>query len=348
MTVVLRDLELYGFGQSFTLSTGITPMKHLLSLCLLAFFSAAAFAEDGFVSLMPKNANLSWTENGKAQDGWVKYGGDATYSFDGEKITGKRGPGSNTFLSTEKVYSNFVFKCEFKFDVDCNSGIQFRSGHRTEKRGDKEIGIVYGYQCEVATSNPGNIYDESRRNRWLEPIADEIVKNGEKAFKATDWNEIEIQCVGPSLKTWINGVRVSDAIDIVSNEGFFGLQVHGGDQGVVNWRNIRVKELPATPWVSLYSDKKYGPIEEKPVGKWEIQEDGSILGTTSTGEAKDGMLLSKDIYKDFAVKVSYKEQGGNSGLYFRAWAVDKPHWLGGFQCEIADIPACAKIGRAHV
>ena len=344
MAAVYATLSLYGFGQQFTLSTGITPMKHLLSLCLLAFFSVAAFAEDGFVSLMPKNADLAWTENGKAQDGWVKYGGDATYTFDGEKIIGKRGPGFNTFLCTEKNYSNFVFKCEFKFDVDCNSGIQFRSGVRKGTWEDKEIDIVYGYQYELATNpNVADIYDESRRNRWLEPIADEIKENAAKAFKATDWNEIEIQCVGPSIKTWINGVKVSDAIDIVSNEGLFGLQVHIGDQGVVNWRNVRIKELPATPWISLYSDKKYGPIEEKPVGKWEIQEDGSILGTTSTGEAKDGMLLSKDVYKDFAVKVSYKEQGGNSGLYFRAWAVDKPHWLGGFQCEIADIAACCNL-----
>jgi len=157
-----------------------------------------------------------------------------------------------------------------------------------------------------------------------------------KLFKPTDWNQVEIQCVGPSIKTWVNGEKVVDLVDILCGDGFFGLQVHSGDQGIVHWRNIQIKELPATPWVSLYSDRTYGPVEIKPAGKWEVQPDGSLLGTTPSGESRDGMFLSKDVYKDFAVKVSYKEIGGNSGLYFRATEVDKPYWLKGFQCEIAD------------
>ena len=311
---------------------------------MFVLLSTAVFAEDGFVSLMPKQSGLTWTKDGQAQAGWVKYGGDATFEYDGEIITGKRGPGHNTFLCTEKKYQNFVFKCEFKFVVDCNSGIQFSSNVHKQKHGDNEISIVYGYQYELAANgNAGQIYDESRRNRWLEPIPDETVEKVNKLFKATDWNEVEIQCVGPSIKTWINGEKATDLVDILCGDGFFGLQVHGGDQGVVCWRNIRIKEFPATPWISLYSNKTYGPIEEKPAGQWEIQEDGSILGTTETGEARDGMLLSKDAYKDFAVKVSYKEVGGNSGLYFRATEIDKPYWLKGFQCEIADINACVNL-----
>ncbi len=319
-------------------------MKHLISLSLLLFLTSAATAEDGFVSLMPTESGLSWKDNGKVQAGWVKYGGEATYEYDGKAITGRRGPGHNTFLCTEKNYLNFVFKCEFKFDVDCNSGIQFRSVVHKENQGDIDNGVVSGYQYELASNgNSGNIYDESRRNRWVEPIPAEMVEKMNKAFKATDWNEIEIQCVGPSIKTWVNGEKVTDLVDIYCGDGFFGLQVHSGPQGVVLWRNIRIKELPATPWISLYSDKTFGPVEEKPVGKWEVQEDGSILGTTEPGEARDGMILSKDIYKDFAVKVSYKEQGGNSGLYFRASEVNQPYWLKGFQCEIADINACCNL-----
>ncbi len=319
-------------------------MKHLLSLTLLFFLTSAATAEDGFVSLMPTDSGLSWKENGKAQAGWVKYGGEATYEYDGKAITGRRGPGHNTFLCTEKNYLNFVFKCEFKFDVDCNSGIQFRSVVHKENQGDIDNGVVSGYQYEMASNgNTGQIYDESRRNRWVEPVSPEAVEKTNRVFKADGWNAVEIQCVGPSIKTWINGEKITDLLDIYCGDGFFGLQVHSGPDGVVLWRNIRIKELPATPWISLYSDKTYGPIEEKPVGKWEIQEDGSILGTTEPGEARDGMILSKDIYKDFAVKVSYKEQGGNSGLYFRASEVDKPYWLKGFQCEIADINACCNL-----
>ncbi|MCL2306545.1 MAG: DUF1080 domain-containing protein [Planctomycetaceae bacterium] len=320
-------------------------MKQLIALCLLAFLSAPAFAEDGFTCLMPEKSGLTWTKDGQAQFGWVKYGGDATFEFDGEKITGRRGPGHNTFLCTEKKYMNFVFKCEMKFEVDCNSGIQFRSNVRKQQQGDNEISVVYGYQYELATTgNSGKVYDEGRRGVWIDaPEEQEASEKGKKLFNATDWNEVEIQCVGPSIKTWVNGEKIADFVDILCDDGFFGLQVHAGNQGVVHWRNIRVKELPATPWISLYSNKTYGPVEEKPSGKWEIQEDGSLLGTTPSGEARDGMFLSKDVYKDFAVKVSFKEIGGNSGLYFRATEVDKPYWLRGFQCEIADLNACCNL-----
>ncbi|MDR0392008.1 MAG: DUF1080 domain-containing protein, partial [Planctomycetaceae bacterium] len=157
----------------------------------------------------------------------------------------------------------------------------------------------------------------------------------DKAFKRNDWNEIVIQCVGPSIKTWLNGVKVSDFFDLESGEGVFGFQVHSGDRGQVCWRNIRVEEFPAATWIPLYADKKFGAIEQKPVGKWEILEDGSLKGTTEKGQPKDGIIVSKDSYKDFAVKVSFKLVSGNSGLYFRASEVDKPHWLKGFQCEIA-------------
>ncbi len=53
---------------------------------------------------------------------------------------------------------------------------------------------------------------------------------------------LEFQCVGPSIRTWLNGVAVANLFDDQSLTGFFGLQVHVGDQGKVRWRNIRVKD----------------------------------------------------------------------------------------------------------
>ena len=40
--------------------------------------------------------------------GWKKVGGGATYQVEGDSIVGRVGPGSNTFLRTEKEYANFV------------------------------------------------------------------------------------------------------------------------------------------------------------------------------------------------------------------------------------------------
>jgi hypothetical protein len=295
-------------------------MKHLTFLCLAVLAVSQLFAEDGFVSL---------TKEFK-----TKVGGESTFTIEGDTIIGKRGNGPNTFLCTDKKYSNFILTFDVKYEVECNSGVQFRSGIGTDKNGK---GYLFGYQCEIVPENDtANVYDEHNRNRYLVPqetLKDQI----NKATKKGDWNSIKIQCVGSSIKTWLNGEKIVDIIDIEANEGVFGLQVHSGDKGIVLWRNIQIKELPETPWVSLYSDKKLSDlVEKRPTGEWTILDDGTLCGRTPPGEPRDGIIVTKTTYKDFALKVSFKMEHGNSGLYFRAKDNDKPHWLSGFQCEIAE------------
>jgi len=292
-----------------------------LFLCLV-FACPLATAQDGFVSLF----------NGKDLTGWSVKGGDAKYSVDDGCIVGTvNDPRRNTFLCSEKEYENFIFKAEFKYDQNFNSGIQFRSKARPE--GDRQV--VYGYQCEMEPAGmTAAIYDESRRNRWLNDVTDELQEKTKKPYKDGDWNELEIQCVGPSIRTWLNGQPVTDIFDVMTERGFFGLQVHAAQSGQVRWRNIRIKELPATPWVPFFKDKQFAGLEVKPASKWEFLEDGTVYATATRDERRDGMLLSKDVFDNFAVRLTFKQGKGNSGLYFRAHEIDAPHWLCGFQCEI--------------
>ena len=203
--------------------------------------------EEGFVSLIPPTDTLPWTEDGKPHAGWLKHGGDATFEMDGDMIVGKRGPGYSTFLCTDRSYSDFVFKFEIKFDIGSNSGLQFRSHTRPGKHEGKDISIPFGYQCEAdprPTEMNAFIFDESRRN-WLVDKAD-FEKNAARSvavLNENDWNEYTIRCDGTSIKTWLNGVPMTNLVDDVDSEGFFGLQMHSGKQGQVRWRNIRVKEL---------------------------------------------------------------------------------------------------------
>ncbi|MDR0610132.1 MAG: DUF1080 domain-containing protein [Planctomycetaceae bacterium] len=311
----------------------ISALTCIFLIFVLALSLTVAVAdESGFVPLFTPQSGISWTENGKPLNGWVKRGGEATFTVEGDSIVGKRGPGIDTFLCTEKKYSNFILKFDVKYDTECNSGVQFRSDIQSKN----EQEVLVGYQYEILPENDtANVYDEHRRNRYLVPQTPELQTKINQVFKKGDWNEMVIQCVGPSIKTWLNGKKITDIVDLESNEGFLGLQVHSGEQGQVQWRNVQIKELPPTPWILLYADKKFGNVETKPVGRWEIQDDGSLRGTTEEGQPKDGMLLSKESYKNFAAKVSFKMITGNSGLYFRAEEVDRSYWLKGFQCEIA-------------
>ena len=57
----------------------------------------------------------------------------------------------------------------------------------------------------------------------------------------------KIECKGPAIKTWVNGVLAADLKDDVDPKGFIALQVHGvgkkTDPLEVRWRDIRLKEL---------------------------------------------------------------------------------------------------------
>jgi len=290
----------------------------------LLFVCPFAVAQDDFVSLF----------NGEDLTGWTVKGGDAKFHVEDGCIVGAAdNTGRNTFLCCEKEYANFIFKVEFKFDKEFNSGIQFRSAARPY--GDQEE--VYGYQCEMlATEMTAAIWDENRRNRWLNDVTDEFREKTKKFYKSGEWNELEIQCIGPSIRTWLNGQPITDVFDTMTDSGFFGLQVHAADSGQIRWRDIRIKELPPTPWKSFFDgkNKKFVDLEVKPVGTWEFLGDGTVSGSLTADEIRDGMVLSTESFDNFAVRVSFIYGGGNSGMYFRAHDVEAEYWLCGYQCEI--------------
>lgn len=296
----------------------------LLIVCFPAFLQSAKAVEEGYASLF----------NGKDLAGWAQKGGDAKYHVDADCIVGVvNDEHRNTFLCSEKEFENFILKLEFKFDTKFNSGVQFRSKARTE--GERQR--VYGYQCEMdAGRMTGAIYDEGRRGRWLDVVTDELKKKTQEAFKQDDWNELEIQCVGPSIRTWLNGRAISNIMDTVTDSGFIGLQVHAAkNPGQVRWRNIRIKELPSTPWIAFFKEKEFVDLEIKPAGEWKFEDDGvTVHATSAPGTVNDGLVLSKQDYDNFALRLSFKRESGNSGLYFRAVEVDKTYWVRGFQAEI--------------
>ncbi|MDG1671948.1 MAG: DUF1080 domain-containing protein, partial [Akkermansiaceae bacterium] len=94
----------------------------------------------------------------------------------------------------------------------------------------------------------GYIYGEATGRGWLTP-KDLLKKH--KNFKDGEWNHFRIVANGVNIKTWINGVQVSDLSDEeifkTHPKGHFGLQVHGiGKKAgpfTAAWKNIKIKEL---------------------------------------------------------------------------------------------------------
>ncbi|HEY0678953.1 MAG TPA: DUF1080 domain-containing protein, partial [Chitinophagaceae bacterium] len=93
------------------------------------------------MSICNVNAQTStgngWTSlfDGKSLSGWKILAGSAKYDVENNAIVGTTVARSrNTFLVTEKPFSDFVLELEVKLqDTTINSGIQFRSQFDPQK-----------------------------------------------------------------------------------------------------------------------------------------------------------------------------------------------------------------------
>lgn len=188
-------------------------------------------ADDGFKSLF----------NGTDLTGWTVKGGQMEFKVEDGVIIGTCNPEirMNSFLCTDKNYTDFIFTVEFKWEVEGNSGIMFRADTR-------ETGRVFGYQSEMDPSDrawTGGIYGEAM-DGWIYPLSKEEHAEARAAVERKgEWNRMTVLAKGNFIQTWINGVPCAEAIDDSRQEGFFGLQVHQGKEGTIHWKNIKVKKL---------------------------------------------------------------------------------------------------------
>jgi hypothetical protein len=219
--------------------------KSVFLICF-TFISFVGYAQDKWVKLF----------NGKDLTGWQQLGGKALYEVKGDAIVGTTVNGEpNSFLVTKNSYGDFILELEFKQDAEMNSGIQFRS----ESNPEYQDGRVHGYQMEIdpsARAWTGGIYDEGRRE-WLYPL--EYNPQAKTAYKKDAWNKVRIECIGNTMRTWVNGIAAAHLVDEMTSKGFIALQVHSVDKPedagkTIRWRNIRIltQNLKATPLDNIF------------------------------------------------------------------------------------------------
>lgn len=184
--------------------------------------------------------------NGRDLTGWTPKGGTCKFESRGELLVGTCVPGSNsTYLCTDKNdYSDFIFTCEMKWEVDGNSGVMFRA----QTKGDRKKVTVFGPQAEMEGITgdrywSGGIYGQSCGG-YFYPLWLKEHQAAREALDRSGWNRLTVMAEGNVVKTWINGVPAAHWVDDGTYPaGFFGLQIHKGNKGIVHWKNIRVKEL---------------------------------------------------------------------------------------------------------
>ena len=197
------------------------------------------------LAAIPAAAQDGWRPlfNGRTLDGWVACNGTAPFTVEDGAIVGRTVVDSpNSFLCTKETFGDFILEFEVKVESDMNSGVQFRSIADPAIKG----GRVHGYQVEIdpsARAWSGGLYDEARRG-WLHTLADQPA--AQKALRMGDWNRFRVEAIGPSIRTWLNGVECANILDDLTPSGIIAVQVHaiGSDKTrvgqTIRWRNLRI------------------------------------------------------------------------------------------------------------
>jgi Domain of Unknown Function (DUF1080) len=333
-------------------------MKKILSILAFALITNSISAQN-------------WTNlfDGKTLKGWKQLNGKATYEVKNGMIVGTTVANTtNSFLATEKDYGDFILELDLKVADAMNSGVQFRSLSKADFKDYR----VHGYQMEVDPTDrawSGGIYDEARRD-WL--YIPDINPEGKKAFKKGDWNKYRIEAIGSSLRTWINGIPVSNLVDDMTASGFIALQVHAiyadmkpGMQ--IMWKNIRIQtnKLKASPidkipvinnvlnnlsaqeqaegWKMLFNGKDFTGFravhgDKMPEKRWSVV-DGTINVSPSDGSETGNDIVTDQQYGAFEMVFEFKlSEGANSGIkYFVNEAFDSGGKSGiGLEYQVLD------------
>lgn len=210
--------------------------------------AAGSPAKEGWVSLF----------DGKTTKGWHSYGkttADPQWDVKDGALHLDKSKGGKGDLLTDKEYSNFDLRLEWKISPKGNSGILFYV-HEDPKK--YEESYYTGPEMQVLDNNghpDGKIHKHRAGDLYdLIPCSKETVR------PVGEWNEVEIVSNNGSLKLFLNGVNVVSTTlwddhwkTMVAGSKFkqwpdFGtfrsgkinLQDHGNE---VWYRNIKIKEL---------------------------------------------------------------------------------------------------------
>ncbi|MFO0427638.1 MAG: family 16 glycoside hydrolase [Planctomyces sp.] len=265
-------------------ATGFSMVRTFLVMtamtCLWAL-SPTSSAED-------KPAADGWTSlfDGTTLNGWD--GDPSLWRVEAGTITGQTKDNSlkkNSFLIWRGgEIDNFELELEYRI-VGGNSGIQYRSfelpdgkwrigGYQADfEAGDRYSGILYGEAFRGILADRGESTELVRAgDKFEKKVTGSVGDSNEiqTKIRKEDWNQYRVVADGYHFQHFINGAKTIDCIDSDEAQrravGLLALQIHVGPPMTVQFRNIRLKKLPAPKKVALIAGKPshgYGAHEHR-------------------------------------------------------------------------------------
>ena len=186
-----------------------------------------------FATALVAGPKLKPIFNGKDLSGWeVPDGNDEAGWYKAVEGVLKIQSGSKkkgSILWSKKKYRNFVVEFEFRMgEGRVDSGVHVRTKDQIQ------IGISGSLNRDMTCSPyiPGKGYPAE-------------AKNIKKLLKPKDWNTMRIQAIGKEYTVWLRGEKVMTyKSDSAIDEGPIGIQLHGGRNMAIDYRKLKLAELP--------------------------------------------------------------------------------------------------------
>ena len=209
---------------------------------------------------------------------WQVVGGDARFELHAlanpqesaaELTLVGRGPiPRNGFLVSPRELGDFTLTVDVRIGSAenpraeaMNSGIQIRSRRMNVGQGNAAQWTIGGLQIEIDPSSrawSGGVYEECGR-AWLASLAENEAARA--AFVLGGWNRYEIECIGPRIRTKVNGVAAAQWFD-ATVAGVLAFQVHGGASCEVAFKTPMLIEHGMHEWRAL-ADEVSGSSGER-------------------------------------------------------------------------------------
>ena len=199
-------------------------MNSKLICCAILLVSAAALVAGPKLKPIFNGKDLSGWEvpDGNDEAGWYKAVEGVLKIQSGPKKKG-------SILWSKKKYRNFVVEFEFRMGEG-----RVDSGMHVRTKDQIQIGISGSLNRDMTCSPyiPGKGY----------PVE---AKNIKKLLRPKDWNTMRIQAIGKEYTVWLQGEKVMTyKSDSAIDEGPIGIQLHGGRNMGIDYRKLKLAELP--------------------------------------------------------------------------------------------------------
>lgn len=202
-----------------------------------AIFSIFTFASLGLLTNMASAQSWEPLFNGKDLTGWHTQPGGEWKVVDGVIVgTSASSERRHGLLVSDRELTNFILRAKFRVR-EGNSGLYFRA-----EETDTNV-AVRGFQAEVDRSSAvGGLYETAMRG-WVRKPDPDVIEN---ILTHGEWVSIIVTAIDDDVTVSLNGTTVTELLGDKESlkKGRIALQLHGGQNMHVEFKDIAVLKLP--------------------------------------------------------------------------------------------------------